>query len=165
MICIPFLTLSVCNFGRSSEPIVESQNDATGDDKSGGQILRHFFDDWPRRPLQQNENATGSNTKSKASTTSLSISISGNPSSDFSLKLSTGDGDGDGDVDIGDQAGNIGQERSQSNWAAQWGADHVSSVGGPLAEALRSSTSSSSPTSVLHQLQRGSASEASYVSS
>ncbi|KAJ0041454.1 hypothetical protein Pint_28224 [Pistacia integerrima] len=38
------------------------------------------------------------------------------------------------------------------------------SMGGPLAEALRSSTSNSSPTSVLHQLPRSSTFEASFVS-
>ncbi|KAF1881108.1 hypothetical protein Lal_00023141, partial [Lupinus albus] len=39
----------------------------------------------------------------------------------------------------------------------------VTSMGGPLAGALRSSTSTSSPTSVLHQLPRSSASETSFI--
>lgn len=134
--------------------MVEYKNDVHGDDKSGGQILRHFFDDWPRS-LQESENA-GSNTRTMTSATNLSISISGKPTtSDFSLKLSTGDGD-----DTGADVGNIERERSQSNW----GANQAASMGGPLAEALRSSASNSSPTSVLHQFQRGSASETSCVS-
>ncbi|XP_004249453.2 growth-regulating factor 3 [Solanum lycopersicum] len=118
-----------------------------GDGKSSsGQILRHFFDDWPRQQLQEGDNAA----------TSLSISmpgVGGNPSSDFSLKLSTGNY-----YDSGTQVSNV--ERST------WGTSHhhVASMGGPLAEALRSSTTNSSPTSVLHQLARGSASEASYIS-
>ncbi|CAI9097799.1 OLC1v1034295C1 [Oldenlandia corymbosa var. corymbosa] len=149
---------------RSSDIKVETQNDAAGSDKSNGQILRPFFDDWPRRPLQQNEDSGRNNMEpDMVSNTNLSISISGNPTSDFSLKLSTGNRDDESD---GDPTGNIGLERTHPNWAAaQWGTAHVSSMGGPLAEALRSSTSSSSPTSVLHQLQRGSASEASYISS
>ncbi|KAG5583083.1 hypothetical protein H5410_053710 [Solanum commersonii] len=119
-----------------------------GDSKSSsGQILRHFFDDWPRQQqLQEGDNAA----------TSLSISMpggGGNPSSDFSLKLSTGN-----DYDLGTQVSNVEQ--------STWGTSHhqVASMGGPLAEALRSSTTNSSPTSVLHQLARGSTSEASYIS-
>lgn len=130
---------------RSSEstkkgPPLEAQKDV-----SGGQILRHFFDDWPRQQLQEGDNAA----------TSLSISMpggGGNPSSDFSLKLSTGN-----DYDSGTQVSNIDR--------TTWGTSHqVASMGGPLAEALRSSTTNSSPTSVLHQLARGSTSEASYIS-
>ncbi|XP_049342731.1 growth-regulating factor 3-like [Solanum verrucosum] len=119
-----------------------------GDVKSSsGQILRHFFDDWPRQQqLQEGDNAA----------TSLSISMpggGGNPSSDFSLKLSTGN-----DYDSGTQVSNVEQ--------STWGTSHhqVASMGGPLAEALRSSTTNSSPTSVLHQLARGTTSEASYIS-
>ncbi|XP_027072582.1 growth-regulating factor 4 isoform X2 [Coffea arabica] len=143
---------------RSSESIVRSQDDVHGDDtRSSGQILRHFFDDWPRS-LQESDDG-GSNGTS--ATTNLSISVSGNPTtSDFSLKLSTGDGDDTTDAE------NVEWERSQSNWGVTgaWGANQVAPMGGPLAEALRSSTSNSSPTSVLHQLQRRSASETSYVS-
>ncbi|KAJ8534029.1 hypothetical protein K7X08_007353 [Anisodus acutangulus] len=127
-------------------PPLEAQKDVSGDGKSSsGQILRHFFDDWPRQQLQEGDNAA----------TSLSISMpgdGGNPSSDFSLKLSTGN-----DYDSGPQVSNV--ERST------WGTSHqVASMGGPLAEALRSSMTNSSPTSVLHQLARGSTSEASYIS-
>ncbi|KAK6778734.1 hypothetical protein RDI58_025452 [Solanum bulbocastanum] len=134
----------------SKGPPLQVQKDLSiGDDgkSSSGQILRHFFDDWPRQQqLQEGDNAA----------TSLSISIPGergNPSSDFSLKLSTGN-----DYDSGTQVSNV--ERST------WGTSHhqVASMGGPLAEALRSSTTNSSPTSVLHQLARGSTSEASYIS-
>ncbi|XP_060177007.1 growth-regulating factor 3-like [Lycium barbarum] len=129
-------------------PPLEAQKDVSGSDGklSNGQILRHFFDDWPRQQqLQEGDNAA----------TSLSISMpgGGNPSSDFSLKLSTGN-----DYDSGpQQVRNV--ERST------WRTSHqVASMGGPLAEALRSSTTSLSPTSVLHQLARGSTSEASYIS-
>lgn len=136
---------------RSSDSMVETQNHAFGNEKSGGQILRHFFDDWPRS-LQDSDNA-GSSASSVTSTTNISIS-------DFSLKLSTGDGN-----DPRTQAGNVARERGPSNWSASWGTNQVAPMGGPLAEALRSSTSHSSPTSVLHHLQRASAnSEASNIS-
>ncbi|KAJ8537676.1 hypothetical protein K7X08_014216 [Anisodus acutangulus] len=99
---------------------MDAQNDVSRDgNKSSGQILRHFFDDWPRQQLQDSENA---------SATSLSISMPGNPSSDVSLKLSTGDRH-----NCGAQVSNV--ERST------WGTNPVASMGGPLAEALRSSMS------------------------
>ncbi|OMO68273.1 hypothetical protein COLO4_29796 [Corchorus olitorius] len=82
----------------------------------------------------------------------------GNSSSDVSLKLSTGNGD-----QLGHPRDNA-RDQPQLNWANGWTSNPVASMGGPLAEALRSSTSNSSPTSVLHQLPRGSASEASFVS-
>ncbi|KAJ4833350.1 hypothetical protein Tsubulata_042499 [Turnera subulata] len=127
------------------------------DGRPNGHILRHFFDDWPR-PIQESDTAAGSNASPINSTTCLSISMPGNhhPSSDVSLKLSTGDGE-----DPGPRAN--AREQSLLNWGAGWGTNQVASMGGPLAEALRSSTSNSSPTSVLHQLPRRSASEASYV--
>ncbi|XP_016478448.1 growth-regulating factor 3-like isoform X2 [Nicotiana tabacum] len=121
---------------------LEAQKDVVSSDgKSSGQILRQFFDDWPSQ-LQEVDNV-GSNSSSVASATSLSISMPGNPSSDFSLKLSTG---GDG-YNTDAQVGNV----QRSAWRTSMG-------GGPLAEALRSSTTNSSPTSVLHQLPRGSTS-------
>ncbi|KAL3532059.1 hypothetical protein ACH5RR_005580 [Cinchona calisaya] len=145
---------------RPSESIIETQNEVHGDDKSSGQTLRHFFDDWPRS-FQESEIKAGNHARSVTSTTNLSISVSSgghHNGSDFSLKLSTGD---DGDHET---AGNMYRERTQQpNWGT-WGANQVASVGGPLAEALRSSTSTSSPTSVLHQLHRGSASDTSYFS-
>lgn len=142
---------------RPSESITETKglirthnNVLSEDVKSGGRILRHFFDDWPRS-VQEPEN-----TINKASPgTSLSISVPGNSSSDFSLKLSTG---GNRD-EPGPEEGHVERERAHLNWGAPsgWGTNQM---GGPLAEALRSSTSTSSPTSVLHQL-RG---EASFIS-
>lgn len=143
--------------GSSSEPkseykgLFEAQNEVNN--RSDGHILRPFFDDWPRS-LPDNG---GTNASPMNSGTCLSISMPGNSSSDVSLKLSTGNAD------------LLGQRESekdqpQLNWAAGWASNHVASMGGPLAEALRSS-SNSSPTSVLHQLPRarGSASETSFV--
>lgn len=112
---------------------VEAQNEV--DNRSDGHILRHFFDDWPRS-LQESDSTAGIN----ASNINLSISMPGNSSSDVSLKLSTGN--------------NNSNERDQPqlNWATGWATNQVAAMGGPLAEALRSSASNSnsSPTSVLH---------------
>nr|XP_043626337.1 growth-regulating factor 3 [Erigeron canadensis] len=119
---------------------------------SGSQVLRPFFDDWPRTVQEQEMLAT-----------SLSISVPGDAPSDFSLKLSTGNNDSGrhGEEMNGER------ERAPLNWGMLWGTNNAGSMGGPLAEALRSSSTSnsSSPTSVLHQLQRGSTttSETSYV--
>lgn len=132
--------------------------------RSDGHILRHFFDDWPRS-LQDGGGGGGSsrdnaggNASSMNSSTSLSISMPGNASSDVSLKLATGNVDEPSP--ISDR--NAERDHLQMNsWGAGGWSQHM---GGPLAEALRSSTSHSSPTSVLHQLPRGSASETSYVS-
>ncbi|KAI7752956.1 hypothetical protein M8C21_026697 [Ambrosia artemisiifolia] len=121
---------------------------------SSGRVLRPFFNDWPRTVEEQEVLAT-----------SLSISVPGDVGSDFSLKLATGN---DGGGHRGEEM-NGDRERGPLNWGMLWGAHQAGSMGGPLAEALRSSSvsNSSSPTSVLHQLQRGSsttASETSYVS-
>lgn len=124
--------------------LFEAQNEVQ---KSSTGVLRPFFDDWPPRSLQEPG-------------TALSISTPGNPPSDFSLKLSTGNGDGDGEQD----RNNADRDGLQLNWAGGWGTNQAAPMGGPLAEALRSSsTSNSSPTSVLHRLQRGSNSETSYA--
>nr|KYP73816.1 hypothetical protein KK1_006472 [Cajanus cajan] len=106
-----------------SKNLFEKHDHVDGDGKSGGHVLRHFFDDWPK-PENGESNSGRSN-----SGTCLSMGIT---SSDVSLKLSTGHGED---------------------------TCHVASVGGPLAEALRSSTSTStsSPTSVLLQLPPNSA--------
>ncbi|XP_077241231.1 growth-regulating factor 4-like isoform X2 [Tasmannia lanceolata] len=120
---------------------------------SEGQLLRHFFDDWPS--LRQEPSITSGNASQEASTTHLSISIPGNSSSDFSLKLSTGDTD-----EPTEGRGNVGDR--QPNWGG-WGSQHEASMGGPLAEALRSPISTSSPTSVLHK-PYGPISEASSIS-
>ncbi|PKI36179.1 hypothetical protein CRG98_043437 [Punica granatum] len=118
------------------------------DSRPDGHVLRHFFDDWPRS-LQESDNTGGTDNSS----TCLSIS-------DVSLKLSTGNGD--------EPSRNPDRDHHppMSTWAAGWGSNHVAPMGGPLAEALRSSLNAthSSPTSVLHHLPRGSASEASFVS-
>ncbi|KAI6697889.1 hypothetical protein NL676_018008 [Syzygium grande] len=157
---------SIDLFQSYSEPksdnkhLFESQSEANNGSRSNGHILRHFFDDWPRS-LQDSDNSS-SNASPMSSSTCLSISISGNPSSDVSLKLSTGHGDEPS------ANGRDAAERDQpqlGNWGTGWSPNQVASMGGPLAEALRSSTShSSSPTSVLHQVPRGLASEASYIS-
>lgn len=130
-----------------------------GDGRSGGgggHMLRHFFDDWPRS-LQDSDNVENN----AAAGRSLSISMPG-ASSDVSLKLSTGYGE-----DPGPRNENVGlvAEQLQLNWAGGWASSNqVASMGGPLAEALRSSISTSSPTSVLHHLPRGSGSETSIIS-
>ncbi|KAK8553924.1 hypothetical protein V6N12_030903 [Hibiscus sabdariffa] len=164
------MTTSNCprNFGfsRSSPPIdlrlrhcsAESKDEHKGlfeaqsevYNKSDGHILRHFFDDWPRTLRDPDNSGTDA--------TSLSISMPGISSSDVSLKLSTGNGD-----QLGSSAG--GREHQMHppfNWTMDvWAASNRwASVGGPLAEALQSSSSSkTSPTSVLHQLPKGSTSE------
>lgn len=125
--------------------LFEAQNEVNN--RPDGHILRHFFDDWPRS-LQEPDNA-GSNASPMSSSTCLTIS-----SSDVSLKLSTGNAD-----ELTTRDGE--RDQLQLNWAAGWATNQM---GGPLAEALRSSTSNSSPTSVLHQLPRNSATESSYVS-
>ncbi|KMT06321.1 hypothetical protein BVRB_7g160040 isoform A [Beta vulgaris subsp. vulgaris] len=138
-------------------PQLESSVSGNGgkSNNNGSRVLMHLFDDWPR-----SENSQGNDI---SSSTSLSISTSGNPSSDF-LRLSTGNGDELGLRD-GNRNGNEERERAQQlSWSAGgWGANPVASMGGPLAEALRSS-SNSSPTSVLHQLPRCSAPDTSFVS-
>lgn len=123
----------------------EAHNEAQ---PGGDRTLRHFFDDWPRS-LHDADSTTNS-------ATNLSISTPGNLSSDFSLKLGTGAGD--------ESSARGERERTHLNWTGTWEANPVAPMGGPLAEALRSSTSNTSPTSVLHRL-RASNSEASYVSS
>ncbi|KAG4396463.1 hypothetical protein AAZX31_19G177700 [Glycine max] len=147
---------------RSSGTKNEDEDHVGGDGRSGGgggHMLRHFFDDWPRS-LQDSDNV-----ENNAAGPSLSISMPGNAaaaSSDVSLKLSTGYGE-----DPGPRNENVGlvAEQLQLNWAGGWASSNqVASMGGPLAEALRSSISTSSPTSVLHHLPRGSGSETSIIS-
>ncbi|WCJ34354.1 growth-regulating factor 3 [Euphorbia peplus] len=134
----------------------------TADDRDG-RILRHFFDDWPRSESDSHHggNSGGGNGQMNTATC-LSISMPGNMTSDVSLKLATGDVE----EPEGGQRGNQRdvQMQPQLNWNGGWGAAHVASMGGPLAEALGSSTSNSSPTSVLHHLARASASETSFIS-
>ncbi|XP_042477494.1 growth-regulating factor 3-like [Macadamia integrifolia] len=159
---------------------IESSGVSMGEGRPVGRgVLRHFFDDWPRMHHQHHDHHNGE----PNTTTCLSISVSGNgnasaasspsPSSDFSLKLSTGNGDYE--AEEGSEHVRFAGERHQqqqlvnnynSNWSSMgWGSHPVVSMGGgPLAEALRSSTSHCSPTSVLLELPRGAASEASSVS-
>ncbi|XP_065855341.1 growth-regulating factor 3-like [Euphorbia lathyris] len=122
--------------------------------RDDGRILRHFFDDWPRSDSDSHGGNTGGGGGGQMnSVTCLSISMPGNMTSDVSLKLATGDGE------------ELPEREVQQPQYGGWGsAHHVASMGGPLAEALRSSISNSSPTSVLHHLPRGSASETSFVS-
>ncbi|KAL5741024.1 hypothetical protein ACOSP7_029893 [Xanthoceras sorbifolium] len=169
----PSPSIDLLHFNQSSsvsktddKGVFESQNNGVNN-RSDGHILRHFFDDWPRSLQEEsnnNNNATSNGASTLNSVTSLSISMPGN-SSDVSLKLSTGNGEeelGRGQHGRGEEE----QQQQQLNWVTGWGSNQAASMGGPLAEALRSSTSNSSPTSVLHhQLPRGSASgTTSYVS-
>ncbi|EFH54151.1 hypothetical protein ARALYDRAFT_323835 [Arabidopsis lyrata subsp. lyrata] len=100
-----------------------------------GHILRHFFDDWPR-------SSDSTSSPMSSSTCHLSISMPGNrnASSDVSLKLSTGNEEEEENM-------RNNNEREQLNWWSNGGNHH--NMGGPLAEALRSASSTSS---VLHQM-------------
>ncbi|KAG5404333.1 hypothetical protein IGI04_010452 [Brassica rapa subsp. trilocularis] len=116
----------------------ESHNGFGSNGSDGGHILRHFFDDWPRSEADNSSSPM-------ISATCLSISMPGNSSSDVSLKLSTGN-------EEEARSNNIGRDQQNMSWWSSGGTNHNHHhMGGPLAEALRSS-SSSSPTSVLHQL-------------
>ncbi|KAE9585404.1 hypothetical protein Lal_00018322 [Lupinus albus] len=146
------LHLNQCPSGTKNErkSLFETQDHVGEDGRSGGNMLRHFFDDWPRSLQQSSDSGGGVN-----SVTCLTISMPENSSSDVSLKLSSGYGE-----EPCPRNGNVEPEgeQVQVNWAGGWtSTNQVASMGGPLAEALRSSTSSSSPTSVLHHLPRGSA--------
>ncbi|KAL0426515.1 UNVERIFIED_CONTAM: Growth-regulating factor 3 [Sesamum latifolium] len=142
---------------RPSDSITETKApfEVQHNGQHSGQMLRRFFDDWPK-PLDETDNAANS----VASATNLSISMPGNPSSDFSLKLGTGNGD-----EASAQVLSGERVKRQLNWSTAWGTNPTAPMGGPLAEALRSSIPNSSPTSVLHRLPRGLTSEASYVNS
>ncbi|XP_022887253.1 growth-regulating factor 3-like [Olea europaea var. sylvestris] len=115
---------------RPSESIIVTKgpSEANSDCKSDGQTLRHFFNEWSRQE-------TGNAASPVATATNLSISIAENPSSDFSLKLATGDTN-----DSGPQVVHTERDRHQLNWGATWRTNPVAAMGGPLAEALRSST-------------------------
>ncbi|PIN00615.1 hypothetical protein CDL12_26882 [Handroanthus impetiginosus] len=132
---------------RPSDSIIETKGpyEAENESQSNGRTLR-FFDDWPKS-LHDTEN----------SSTNLSISM---PGSDFSLKLGTGNGDENNTHIVSNQ-----RDKPQLNWGMNWETNPVAPMGGPLAEALRSSGSGLSPTSVLHRLGRAPGSEGSYVSS
>lgn len=99
---------------------------------SSCQVLRPFFDDWPR-PVEESESLGAS----------LSISVPGNPSSDVSLKLNTGGARGNPGPE-----GNVKKEQSQLQWGSSTSPWGTNQMGGPLAEALRSSSTTKS---MLHQ--------------
>ncbi|KAF5205809.1 Growth-regulating factor [Thalictrum thalictroides] len=115
----------------------QCDNKYSGNTTDGGQT-RHFFDDWPRS--QQGPNGININAKPE----NLPAGDY-QPSSDFSLKLATGNGDEQSfrERDIGTG------EQNRLSWGTEWGNHQMRSMGGPLAEALRHSASTSSPTSVL----------------
>lgn len=182
MFCCHVCLFGLLLFGSSSGTNKNEKQDIVDDGEGGGSnghILRHFFDDWPRS-LQEPDNGESNNGSCINSATCLSISMPGNNtsnnnngnnglSSEVSLKLSTGDDDDAEAEDPCPRSGNVDpQQHLQLNWVGGgWtnSANQVASMGGPLAEALRSSTSTSSPTSVLHQLPpRSSASDTSFVS-
>ncbi|CAL9174133.1 unnamed protein product, partial [Musa hybrid cultivar] len=133
------------------------------DSKPEGYVLQRFFDEWPR---SQQESDDGLNyTSHPASTTHLSMSLPGNQSSDFSLKLSTGN---NGEKQRPEEGSSNGGEdgrvvRPSNNWSGWGHHGEEASMGGPLAEALRSAASTQSPTSVLHK-PNGSVSETSSIS-
>ncbi|CAI0469248.1 unnamed protein product [Linum tenue] len=131
-----------------------SGTEAGNNRSDGGHVLRHFFDDWPR---ESEDNGAGIGSSPMHSATCLSISMPAPAASDVSLKLATGNDSGAGEDGESERA------RAQMNWATGWAGNHM---GGPLAEALRSSSSASnsSPTSVLSQIPRGTATETSFVS-
>lgn len=125
--------------------LFEAQNEV--DDRPDGHILRRFFDDWPRT-LQDPDN-NGTNASPTKFATCLSIFVPGNSSLDVSLSKR-------------DHHQQPPLNKAMGRWTAS---NQVASMGGPLAEALRSSsTSNSSLTSVLRQLPKGSTSEISYIS-
>ncbi|GAB2300691.1 hypothetical protein Dimus_034729 [Dionaea muscipula] len=167
--------------------LFESQHDrgasGGGDDhNSRSVLLRCFFDDWPAARSSvvdhnDHEIETSSSLATISSTVSFSMSRNYHPaySSDNFLRLSTGQEQPAEPAELARPHGHGGHGHGQlMNW---WGGGGLgissnlhaatSSVGGPLAEALRLSTTSSSPgpTSVLvhDQLQHhhGSASAAS----
>ncbi|QCE05936.1 growth-regulating factor 4-like [Vigna unguiculata] len=119
-----------------SKSLSENRDHVDGDGRSDSHVLRHFFDDWPKT-VQEEEHGESNGSKNNNTGTYLSMSTQGITSSDVSLKLSTGHAEN---------------------------TCHVGSVGGPLAEALRSSTATSSPTSVLLQLPTTSACDTSVIS-
>ncbi|XP_051114154.1 growth-regulating factor 4-like isoform X2 [Andrographis paniculata] len=132
------------SFNNPSEGPFEAQKEA----QPNNGMFRHFFDDWPKSVVDDEME------------TSLSISTPGNVSSDFSLKLGYSNGD----------EGGSGRDKGPVGWGLGWETNlgPLPSMGGPLAEVLRSSTTSgSSPTSVLRPGRRGGQlpSEVSYGSS
>lgn len=114
----------------------ETHNGGRSDD---GHILRHFFDDWPR-------SSDSNSSPMSSSTCHLSISTpAGKTSEDVSLKLSTGNEEEEEEENKNEREE---QQQQSMNWWSN-GGNHHNNMGGPLAEALRSASSTSS---VLHQM-------------
>ncbi|ESQ45206.1 hypothetical protein EUTSA_v10010453mg [Eutrema salsugineum] len=122
--------------GNTNKRPYEAQSGFNNGRSDDGHILRHFFDDWPR---------TSDSTSSpmSSSTCHLSISMPGNTSSDVSLKLSTGSEEEEENM----RNNNEREQQQNMNWWSSGSNNH--NMGGPLAEALRSASSTSS---VLHQM-------------
>ncbi|KFK34537.1 hypothetical protein AALP_AA5G159100 [Arabis alpina] len=122
------------NNNNNKRPYEAHNGGYTNGRSDDGHILRHFFDDWPR-------SSDSNSSRMSSSTCHLSISMPSNASSsDVSLKLSTGNEE--------EENKNEREEQQQNmNWWSNGGNHH--NMGGPLAEALRSASSSSS---VLHQM-------------
>ncbi|KAG6535822.1 hypothetical protein ZIOFF_000851 [Zingiber officinale] len=97
-----------------------------------------------------------------ALTAHLSISAPGNRSSNFSLKLSIGNPEQPRENN--NNSLEVQQLAQPSNKGSGWVSHGATTMGGPLGEALRSSTSTHSPTSVLHK-PNGSIYEISIISS
>ncbi|XP_010515769.1 PREDICTED: growth-regulating factor 4 [Camelina sativa] len=119
----------------------EAHNGFSNGRSDDGHILRHFFDDWPR-----SSDSTSSPMSSSNCHLSISMPGNGNTSSDVSLKLSTGNEEEE--ENMRNNNNNNNSEREQLNWWSN-GGNHHNNMGGPLAEALRSA---SSTPSVLHQM-------------
>ncbi|KAJ4867121.1 Growth-regulating factor 4 [Raphanus sativus] len=109
---------------------------------SDGHILRHFFKDWPRtsdstpRPMN-------------SSTSHHSVSMPSNASSDVSLKLSTcNEEEEEANMRNNNNNNNNEKEHQQSMNCWSSGGNHQN-MDGPLAEALRSASPTSS---LLHQM-------------
>ncbi|KAK9153755.1 hypothetical protein Sjap_001235 [Stephania japonica] len=145
---------------RGSEISLEAHNVEVGRSEGQQHLLRHFFDERPKSQVVSN-NIFHNAEPASATTTGLSIAIPRNHSSgDFSLKLSTGNADhvpSSGEMTVRTE------QSTHQSWGREWGSQQGSSMAGLLGEMLRSS-SSNSPTSVLHELRRGCVSETSSIS-
>ncbi|XP_010504040.1 PREDICTED: growth-regulating factor 4-like isoform X2 [Camelina sativa] len=118
----------------------EAHNGFSNGRSDDGHILRHFFDDWPRSSDSASSPMSSSNCH-----LSISMPGNGNTPSDVSLKLSTGNEEEEENMRNNN---NNNSEREQLNWWSN-GGNHHNNMGGPLAEALRSA---SSTPGVLHQM-------------
>ncbi|XP_074311983.1 growth-regulating factor 3 [Silene latifolia] len=120
--------------------LFDTQHDSASTHAKSNKVLMHFFDDWPRS-LHDSDNPDSNGNNLSSTSLSISTPTPGNSTSDF-LKLSTGNGDDQGNRD---GYATADRDRGQISWTGAWAGNPVVSMGGPLAEALRSS-SNSSPT-------------------